>query len=100
MDQFHLVQAGEFLKQQRADTFDFVFMDSERKEYIGWWNDLQRILISGDCWLRIMQPRMRKSWKSSSDWFGKLRLYHFRCPVGQWRAVDFEANVMYGQVIG
>lgn len=43
----HLVQAGEFLKQQRPDTFDFVFMDSERKEYVGWWNGLQRTLVSG-----------------------------------------------------
>ncbi len=42
-----LVQAGDFLSQQRADTFDFVFLDSERKEYVGWWNDLQRILVSG-----------------------------------------------------
>ncbi len=42
-----LVQAGDFLKQQRADIFDFVFLDAERKEYVGWWQDLQRILVAG-----------------------------------------------------
>ncbi len=42
-----LVQAGDFLKQQGASTFDFVFLDSDRKEYAGWWQDLQRILVVG-----------------------------------------------------
>ncbi len=42
-----LVDAGDFLKHQASDAFDFAFLDSERKEYVGWWNDLQRVLVDG-----------------------------------------------------
>lgn len=42
-----LGDAGEFLKQQPQDTFDFVFLDSERSKYIAWWPDLRRVLIRG-----------------------------------------------------
>jgi predicted O-methyltransferase YrrM len=42
-----LVAAGDFLKQQSVAAFDFVFLDSERSEYIAWWPDLQRVLASG-----------------------------------------------------
>lgn len=42
-----LVDAGEFLKQQPRDAFDFVFLDSERGEYVGWWPHLQRVLVPG-----------------------------------------------------
>jgi predicted O-methyltransferase YrrM len=42
-----LVDAGDFLEQQAAAAFDFVFLDSERSEYIAWWHDLQSVLASG-----------------------------------------------------
>jgi len=42
-----LMDAGDFLKQQIAAAFDFVFLDSERYEYTAWWHDLQRVLASG-----------------------------------------------------
>ena len=39
--------AGDFLKVQARETFDFIFLDSERSEYVGWWNDLQCVLVAG-----------------------------------------------------
>ena len=39
--------AGDFLKAQARETFDFIFLDSERSEYVGWWNDLQCVLVAG-----------------------------------------------------
>ncbi len=42
-----LIDGGDFLKKQAADSFDFVFLDSEREEYVGWWPDLQRVLVTG-----------------------------------------------------
>jgi len=42
-----VVDACVFIKQQGQDAFDFVFLDSDRKEYISWWRDLQRVLVKG-----------------------------------------------------
>ncbi len=39
--------AGEYLKKAAAESFDFVFLDSGREEYVGWWRDLQRVLATG-----------------------------------------------------
>lgn len=36
--------AGEFIKEQADGTFDFIFLDSDRKQYMNWWEDLNRIL--------------------------------------------------------
>ncbi|MCL4490110.1 MAG: O-methyltransferase [Chloroflexi bacterium] len=43
----HLGDAGAFLKEQPSESFDFIFLDSERHLYVGWWPDLQRVLASG-----------------------------------------------------
>ncbi|MDE3088387.1 MAG: O-methyltransferase [Chloroflexota bacterium] len=43
----HLIDAGSFLKAQPPASFDFVFLDSDRGEYVAWWQDLQRVLASG-----------------------------------------------------
>lgn len=43
----HLGNASDFLIAQARDVFDFIFLDSERSEYVGWWNDLQRVLVAG-----------------------------------------------------
>ncbi len=39
--------AGEFIKRQDAASFDFIFLDSNRESYVGWWPDLERILVPG-----------------------------------------------------
>jgi predicted O-methyltransferase YrrM len=39
--------AGGFLKQSDPSAYDFVFLDSERAEYFGWWPHLRRVLRSG-----------------------------------------------------
>ncbi|MGA7161729.1 MAG: O-methyltransferase [Bacteroidota bacterium] len=39
--------AGEVLRGLGTGTFDLVFLDSERKEYPGWWPDVRRALRPG-----------------------------------------------------
>ncbi|GAA3230862.1 class I SAM-dependent methyltransferase [Streptomyces thermocoprophilus] len=39
--------AGEFLASSASGAYDFVFLDSERGEYAGWWPDLWRVLRPG-----------------------------------------------------
>jgi predicted O-methyltransferase YrrM len=43
----HLGDAGAFLRDQPPDAFDFVFLDSDRAQYIAWWPDVQKVLASG-----------------------------------------------------
>ncbi|GIO25420.1 O-methyltransferase [Ornithinibacillus bavariensis] len=40
----HHEDAGAFLKRQANETFDFIFLDSDRSHYIDWWEDLNRVL--------------------------------------------------------
>lgn len=42
----HHGDAGEFIKNQEDQIFDFIFLDSDRKQYLNWWEDLNRILKS------------------------------------------------------
>lgn len=37
--------AGEFLTNQKTDSFDFVFLDADREQYCQWWSDLQSVLM-------------------------------------------------------
>jgi predicted O-methyltransferase YrrM len=39
--------AGEFLRAAETEAFDFIFLDSERSEYVGWWPEIQRVLAPG-----------------------------------------------------
>ncbi len=39
--------AAHFLRAAESDAFDFVFLDSERSEYVEWWPDLKRIVRRG-----------------------------------------------------
>jgi predicted O-methyltransferase YrrM len=39
--------AGRLLERSADSTFDFVFLDSERPEYPGWWPNLRRVLRPG-----------------------------------------------------
>ncbi len=42
-----LADAGDYLKKVAAGSFDLAFFDSERQEYVGWWPDVQRVLVAG-----------------------------------------------------
>lgn len=39
--------AGRLLRRSAPGELDFVFLDSERSEYPGWWPDLRRVLRPG-----------------------------------------------------
>ena len=45
--ELQLADAGAFLKEQRPDSFDFIFLDADRSQYVAWWQDLQRVLVPG-----------------------------------------------------
>lgn len=40
-------EAGRLLQRSEQSAFDFVFLDSERSEYPGWWPQLRRVLRPG-----------------------------------------------------
>jgi predicted O-methyltransferase YrrM len=40
-------EAGQFMAACRDDEYDFIFLDSERSQYVSWWPTLQRILRPG-----------------------------------------------------
>lgn len=40
-------EAGRVLQRSAQGAFDFVFLDSERSEYAGWWPQLRRVLRPG-----------------------------------------------------
>lgn len=39
--------AGRLLQRSDPSAFDFIFLDSERSEYPGWWQQLRRVLRPG-----------------------------------------------------
>jgi predicted O-methyltransferase YrrM len=39
--------AGRVLKQSEDRAFDFIFLDSERSQYLDWWPQLRRVLRPG-----------------------------------------------------
>jgi len=39
--------AGRFIASRAAGEYDFVFLDSDRAQYVGWWDPLRRILADG-----------------------------------------------------
>jgi len=40
-------EAGQFLAGCGAAAYDFIFLDSDREQYVGWWPAIQRILAPG-----------------------------------------------------
>ena len=40
-------EAGAVLRGASESSFDLVFLDSERSEYLGWWSDIKRVLRKG-----------------------------------------------------
>ncbi|HDX9590750.1 TPA: class I SAM-dependent methyltransferase [Bacillus pseudomycoides] len=41
----HNQEAGAFLSEQLDKSYDFIFLDAERTQYLWWWEDLKRILM-------------------------------------------------------
>jgi len=39
--------AGTVLRQSREHAFDFIFLDTDRSKYLGWWPHLRRVLRPG-----------------------------------------------------
>ena len=44
----HLTEADRFFEEQSNRSYDFIFLDANRSEYVGWWAVLQRIVTPGD----------------------------------------------------
>jgi predicted O-methyltransferase YrrM len=42
-----LMEAGEFLREQPPSTFDMLFLDSNREQYLAWWPWIERVLTPG-----------------------------------------------------
>jgi predicted O-methyltransferase YrrM len=40
-------EAGRFMATCRDAEYDFIFLDSDREQYVGWWSALRRILEPG-----------------------------------------------------
>lgn len=40
-------EAGALLEEADEESFDLIFLDSERKEYPGWWPRIKRVLREG-----------------------------------------------------
>ncbi|MBX9937007.1 MAG: O-methyltransferase [Burkholderiaceae bacterium] len=40
-------EAGAVLRDASESSFDLIFLDSERSEYLGWWPDIKRVLRKG-----------------------------------------------------
>ena len=40
-------EAGGLIRHMADSSFDLIFLDSERSEYVGWWANLRRILRNG-----------------------------------------------------
>jgi predicted O-methyltransferase YrrM len=45
--QLEAVEAGEFLRRQPPSSFDLLFLDADRAQYIAWWPLVQSVLASG-----------------------------------------------------
>lgn len=43
----HLTEAGHYLREQPFSHFDFIFLDSDRDQYVTWWPWIQNILAPG-----------------------------------------------------
>ena len=43
----HLSEAGRFFEEQSNSSYEFIFLDSDRGEYVGWWPSLRRMLAAG-----------------------------------------------------
>lgn len=40
-------EAGDLLRSTADDTYDLMFLDSDRTAYAGWWSDIKRVLRPG-----------------------------------------------------
>ena len=39
--------AGNVMRRAEAGSYDVIFLDAEREDYVGWWPDLRRLLRAG-----------------------------------------------------
>jgi predicted O-methyltransferase YrrM len=39
-----VMEAGEFLRQQRPSQFDLLFLDADRERYVAWWPSIRSVL--------------------------------------------------------
>ena len=62
-------EAGGLIRRMADSSFDMIFLDSERSEYVGWWVDLRRIYATEDFSLWTMPSRMRTKWHLLSPWY-------------------------------
>lgn len=45
--EFHLADAGDFLRDSEPGAWDMIFLDAERPAYTAYWSDLVRVLRPG-----------------------------------------------------
>jgi predicted O-methyltransferase YrrM len=43
----HTMEAGEFLRQAMPGPWDFIFLDSDRSQYVAWWTHILRLWGGG-----------------------------------------------------
>ena len=44
----HVVtEAGQFLERQAPSSFDLLFLDADREQYLAWWPSIQNVLAPG-----------------------------------------------------
>lgn len=43
----HHQEAGAFLEVQPPHSYDFIFLDAERTQYVWWWENIKRTLMPG-----------------------------------------------------
>lgn len=42
-----VIEGGEFLGRPSVGPFDLVFLDSDRRQYVAWWANIQNVLAPG-----------------------------------------------------
>ena len=57
--ELHIIDVQDFLESQDDDSFDIVFLDAERSQYVSYWNHIRRVLKSGGLLLvdNALSPR-------------------------------------------
>jgi predicted O-methyltransferase YrrM len=43
----HLGAAADYLHRLANETYDFIFLDADRSQYLAWWPELERVLAPG-----------------------------------------------------
>jgi predicted O-methyltransferase YrrM len=43
----NVMDAGEFIRREAAESADLVFLDTDRKQYLAWWPAIERLVAPG-----------------------------------------------------